>query len=168
MNVYNVLTAQFAPEGEQFLTFRLGELNYAVPILEVQEIRKWSTPTPMPHSPAHVQGILNLRGAILPVIDLGVRFDQPKRPADSLAVIIVVRVSERPAGLVVDAVNDVVTIPESARRPAPDYEGSAQRDFIQGLAEIDETLLVLLDLRRLIRPEVLVSAMADSPAEPIA
>lgn len=155
MDAYNLLTAQFAPQGEQFLTFRLGDLDYAVPILAVQEIRKWSAPTPMPHSPPYVRGILNLRGAILPVVDLRLRFSLAARSVDPFTVIVIVNVDDRLAGLVVDAVSDVATIPDAARRPAPDYEGGGERDYVKGFAEIDRRLLVLLDLRKLVHPETL-------------
>lgn len=155
MDAHNFPAAQLTPEGEQFLAFRLGDLDYAVPILQVQEIRKWSAPTPMPHSPPYVQGILNLRGAILPVIDLRLRFALPPRAVDPFTVIVIVNVAGRLAGLCVDAVNEVATVPEGARRRMPDYEGGAERDFVKGFAEVNQRLLVLLDLQKLVRPETI-------------
>lgn len=166
MDGRHIPATQLAPEGEQFLTFRLGGLDYAIPILDVQEIRKWSAPTPMPHSPPYVEGILNLRGAILPVIDLRRRFALPAREVDPFTVIVIVNVADRLAGLIVDAVNEVATVPETARRQAPEYEGGAERDFIKGFAEVHDRLLVLLDLQKLVRPETL-AVPADVPAEDI-
>lgn len=150
------------PDTEQFLTFRLDGLDYGIAIMKVQEIRGWSTVTPLPNSPRYIRGVLNLRGIVVPIIDLRLRFNLVEATYDGFTVIIVVNVGKRLAGLVVDAVSDVIALDAASRCVTPEFEGHANRQYIQGLAQIDGKLLVMLDVERLVSSETL-SAAVEQP-----
>lgn len=145
-------------EAEQYLTFRLDGLDYGIPITQVQEIRGWTKVTPLPNSPRYIKGVLNLRGTIVPIIDLRLRFNLDEVAYDACTVIVVVNVGGRLAGVVVDAVSDVISLtPEELRTP-PEFEGHANRQFVQGLTQVDDKLLVLIDVDKLINHETLAQA----------
>lgn len=142
----------------QLLTFRLGPSTYGVEILRVKEIRGFSPVTRIPHSPPHVLGVLNLRGAIVPIIDLRLRFALPEAPISPLTVIIVLSVhtaaGQRDCGVVVDSVSDVVDVPREAITPPPQLAGSRSSEFVSGIATVDEQMLILLDVDRLVTQEL--------------
>ncbi|MBI3777555.1 MAG: purine-binding chemotaxis protein CheW [Gammaproteobacteria bacterium] len=140
---------------EQFLTFRLDGQEYGIAILKVQEIKGWDRMTPIPNSPPYVKGVLNLRGVIVPVFDLRLRFGLPETARDAFTVIIVVNIGGRLAGIVVDAVSDVINVGAEQQCAAPEYEGQQNREFIKGLAQVDGKLLILLDIDRMVNPEAL-------------
>jgi len=144
-------------QDEQYLTFKLGELDYGLPIVKVQEIKGWSRVTPLPNTPHYIRGVLNLRGTIVPVIDLRLRFGLEEVEYDQFTVIVVVNIGGRFAGFVVDAVSDVINVGEDSRCVAPDFEGHVNRQFIAGLAQIEKKLLVLLDVDKLVNPDALPS-----------
>jgi purine-binding chemotaxis protein CheW len=140
--------------SQQVLTFTLGAETYGVDILRVQEIRGWAPVTRIPQSPAHVLGVLNLRGSIVPIIDLRMRFHLERAEYTPLTVIIVLSVESasgrRDIGMVVDGVSDVIDVDSSRVKPAPDLGGQANTDFIRGLASVAEHMVMLLDVDRLI------------------
>lgn len=144
------------------LTFRLGDQDYGIAISKVQEIREWTKVTPLPNSPSYIKGMLNLRGAIVPVIDLRMRFGLDVLERDGFTVIIVVNVGGRLAGIVVDAVSDVLSVDPGQRRALPEFEGQANRRFIEGLAQIDDRLMVLLNVDQLVTSEDLTSAVPNA------
>jgi len=148
---------------EQYLTFRLDGQEYGIAILKVQEIKGWDKITPIPNSPAYVKGVLNLRGVIVPVIDLRLRFGLAAAERDIFTVIIVVNIGGRLAGIVVDAVSDVINVGDGQHCAAPEYEGQKNREFIKGLAQVDDKLLILLDIERLVNPEALEETEAAAP-----
>lgn len=143
-----------ADEGNQYLTFRVGNEEYGVDILRVQGIQGWDGVTPIPQTPDHVLGVINLRGTIVPIFDLRRRFDLPDHEFGPTTVVVVVKVQadnrELVFGLVVDAVCDVYRIGEHQRNPAPDCGGSEATDFILGLAALEDKMVILLDIDRLI------------------
>lgn len=145
-----------------FLAFRLADQDYGIAIAKVQEIREWSKVTPLPNSPSYIKGMLNLRGAIVPIIDLRLRFGLPAMDYDALTVIIVVNVGGRMAGIVADTVSDVVSAGPDRRRAMPEFEGQANRQFIEGLAQMDEHLMILLNVDRLVLPEDLLAAASSA------
>jgi len=145
-----------------FLAFRLADQDYGIAIAKVQEIREWSKVTPLPNSPPYIKGMLNLRGAIVPIIDLRLRFGLPAMEYDALTVIIVVNVGGRMAGIVADTVSDVVSAGSDRRRAMPEFEGQANRQFIEGLAQMDEQLMILLNVDRLVLPEDLLAAVTSA------
>ncbi len=140
--------------ARQMLTFCLAEETYGVDILRVKEIRGWSPVTRIPQSPRHVLGVLNLRGAIVPIIDLRTRFDLPTAEFTPVTVIIVISVKtadgSKECGLVVDSVSDVVDLDPSALRPAPDLAGNASSEYIESLATVDSGMLILLNVDDLV------------------
>lgn len=134
----------------QYLSFRLGQETYAVEILGVQEIRGLSPITPIPNAPAHVRGVMNLRGTIVPVIDLRIRFSVPDASYHRFTVIIIVAVASHVVGLVVDAVSDVVSADAEHCAPPPDFGARVDTSFITGLLQSGEQLVMLLNLERLL------------------
>jgi len=147
---------------EQYVSFRLGDDRYAVPIGRVQEIKCWDAVTRVPYTPPFLLGVVNLRGAIVPVIDLRLRFALGHAPYDANTVIVVVRVpgerGERTAGLVVDAVSEVHDVPVRAIQPAPDLAGMSELACIRGVAQLEERLVMLLDVERLVTASILAEA----------
>ncbi len=146
-------TANDAADHEQYLTFRLANEEYGIAILCVQEIKGWGGATPLPEAPAHLLGVINLRGTVVPIIDLRVRFGRPATDFGPTTVVIVVRVRSegraRTVGFVVDAVCEVYTVGADAHRPIPDGVTGGQA-FARHLALVDDKLIVLLDVERLL------------------
>lgn len=142
--------ASTALYGGQFLTFRLEPEEYGVQILQVQEIKEWERATRVPNSPDYVEGVLNLRGLIVPVVDLRLRLGLPGRERDDRTVIIVVQIEGRLAGFTVDSVTDVIDIAPDECCPVPEYDGQTDRDFISGLARREGRLLILLEVAHLL------------------
>ena len=161
METARVLDHRTLPANEeQFLTFRLDGQEYGIAILKVQEIKGWDKMTPIPNSPRYVKGVLNLRGVIVPVFDLRLRFGLPEAARDAFTVIIVVNIGGRLAGIVVDAVSDVINVGAEQQCAAPAYEGQQNREFIKGLAQVEDKLLILLDIDRMVNPEALETTEA--------
>lgn len=130
----------------ELLAFRLGEQEYCLDIMSVREIRGWTRATPLPFAPDHMKGVINLRGAILPVIDLAVRLGMPPASGGERNVIIVVSLNGRTAGLLVDSVSDILPIPEEDLQPPPDLGSTGVGMCISALALVDERLIRVLDL----------------------
>ena len=151
-------TSGYTGELNQFLTFTLGAEEYGIEILKVQEIKGYSAITHIPNAPAHVKGVMNLRGTVVPVVDLRAKFSMEPVEYSKFTVIIVVMVGEKIAGLVVDAVSDVLNISESDVRPAPDFGARCDTRFIRGVVSIGEKLAVLLDIDKLLSEEEVAGA----------
>jgi purine-binding chemotaxis protein CheW len=138
----------------QYLSFFLGGEEYATAILSVQEIKGWDTVTRVPYQPDYILGVINLRGSIVPVIDLRVRFALPKAGFDAATVVIVVHIpgprGERIVGIVVDAVSDVYSIASDGIQPPPDVVGAVDRRYVLGLASPGDKLVIVLDIDRLV------------------
>jgi purine-binding chemotaxis protein CheW len=149
-----IRTAGEESASRQYLSFFLGGQEYATDILRVQEIKGWDTVTRVPYSPNYILGVINLRGAIVPVIDLRVRLALESSPFDSATVVIVVRVAgargERIVGLVVDAVSDVYSFSAENIQPPPEAVGSLDQMFVLGLAKLEDKLVIILDIERLV------------------
>jgi len=141
-------------QSHQVLTFVLGNETYGVDILRVQEIRGWSAVTKIPHAPPHVLGVLNLRGSIVPIVDLRMRFCLDRAEYTTVTVIIVVSVisatGRRDFGVVVDGVSDVVDVNTEEVKAAPELGAKGATDYIRGLVPVSERMVVLLDIDRLI------------------
>ena len=133
----------------QLITFEIGGRRLGIDIMAVREIRAWSPATPLPNAPAHVGGVLNLRGVILPVVDLSRQLGWGKTDPDGRHVIIVVRIGDQLRGLVVDAVNDIVTIAPEDIQPVPDVGEAVSARYLQGIANLGDRLIMILDLDRL-------------------
>jgi len=156
-------------ESYQVLTFVLGSETYGVDILRVQEIRGWSTVTKIPNAPPHVLGVLNLRGSIVPVVDLRKRFCLEQVQYTAVTVIIVLSVrganGRRECGVVVDGVSDVVDVQTAAVKPAPDLVSREATDHIRGLLPLAERMIVLLDIDRLIGAQMTGIAAEEPNAD---
>lgn len=150
----------FAADGSQHLTFRLGEEQYGVEILKVQEIRGYSAVTPIPNTPRHLRGVLNLRGTIVPVVDLRLKFGMAETEYNQFTVIIVLTVGSKVVGLVVDAVSDVLSIPRADIQPTPDFGVEVDARFIEGVAKAGDKLVVLLNIDRVLGDEDLQAVAA--------
>lgn len=139
--------------AREYLTFKLGDEEYAVDILKVREIKCWTPVTPIPNTPEHMLGIINLRGDLIPVFDPRRKFRLARQTMGPATVIVFITVNfvdhERVLGLVVDAVADVHGIAADMIQPPPEF-GRIDLDYIRGLAMLDERMLVILDIERLL------------------
>lgn len=134
----------------ELIAFRIGEQEFCVDIMTVREIRGWTPATPLPMTPPYVRGVINLRGTVLPIIDLACRLGLPPVQAEARSVIIVVNFGDRLVGLLVDAVSDILTTPASAVQPTPDMASGAVRSFIRGLISLDQRLISQIALERVL------------------
>ena len=144
--------------AEQYLSFLLADEEYGVEILRVQEITGWDRVTHIPNSPHFLCGVLNLRGTIVPVVDLRLRFDMPPREYTPTTVVVVLKVegvSERTVGIVVDGVSDAHNVKPEEIKPAPDFGTSIRTDFIKGLVSLDNNMMMILNIDRLLSVEAL-------------
>ncbi|MEQ8802192.1 chemotaxis protein CheW [Haliea sp.] len=141
--------------AHQYLTFILAEEEYGIDILQVQEIRGWSKTRPIPNAPSWLKGIINLRGSIVPIIDLRERFNIEPLEYGPTTVVIVVRFhgeansDQRDMGIVVDAVSEVYSVAPQGVKSAPNVCGAVEEQFIQGIAMIKDKMIILLDMERL-------------------
>ena len=147
----------------QFLTFLLGADQYGIEILKVQEIRGYSAVTPIPNSPVYIKGVINLRGTVVPVVDLRARFSMEATEYNKFTVIIVVTMGVKVIGLVVDAVSDVLDVPASEMRMPPDLGVRVETRFISGIATMGERMTVVLDIDRLLNEDAVTGL--ESPSE---
>jgi purine-binding chemotaxis protein CheW len=155
-------------ERGQMLTFRLGAETYGVDILRVKEIRGWSPVTKIPHSPPAVLGVLNLRGAVVPIIDLRLRFALPEAGFSATTVIIVLSLvtasGQRECGVVVDSVSDVADVAPEAVKPPPSLRSGSHGEFISGIATIDERMVILLNVDELVTHDLQAAEAASAAA----
>lgn len=143
---------------EQYLTFLLGEEEYGVEILRVQEIKGWESVTHIPNTPDYLCGVLNLRGTIVPIVDLRLRFEMPAREYTPTTVVVVLNVGEgvqRTVGIVVDGVSDAHNILPEEIKPSPNFGTNVSTDFITGLAMIGSNMMMILNIDQLLRIEAL-------------
>jgi len=138
-------STELATNANQFLTFSLADEEYGVDILKVQEIKGYIATTPIPNSPPEVTGVLNLRGTIVPIIDLRKKFSIPEAAYDQFTVIVVVVVQDRVMGMIVDSVSEVMSIMPDDIQPPPEINGTSTK-AIQGLGTVGERLVILLDI----------------------
>ena len=135
---------------KEFLTFRLGSESYGIDILKVQEIRGYEQPTTIANAPPFIKGVINLRGVIVPILDLRVKFRLPETKYDEFTVVIILNVASRVVGVVVDSVSDVLSLDPDAIRPTPEFASHTfDTKYITGLTNLDESLLILLDIEKL-------------------
>jgi len=136
--------------GAEYLTFRLGAEEYGIDILRVQEIRSYEPPTRIANAPSHMLGVVNLRGVIVPVVDLRIKLGCASVEYNGLTVVIVLNVKGRVVGVVVDSVSDVLELPREQIRPAPEMTSSTvDTAFITGIASVGERMLILMDIEAL-------------------
>jgi purine-binding chemotaxis protein CheW len=133
----------------QFITFISGGQEFGANIMMIREIRGWTETTPLPHSPDYVRGVINLRGVVLPVVDLKARLGRGLTEANQKDVIIVVKSGTRTLGLLVDAVSDILTVTASEIQPTPDLARDAHSSFVEGIAVLDQRMVTLLSMEKL-------------------
>lgn len=141
---------EHAAEVDEYLSFRVGEHVFCVDIMSVREIRSWSSATSLPHTPDYVRGVINLRGIVLPIIDLAQRLDLAAETENPRSVVIVVNDEETDCGLLVDAVCDILPLPPDRFQPPPELRTSTTGQFIDSLVAEDDGMIRMLNLRRTI------------------
>jgi len=144
---------------QQFLSFQLGAEEYGIDILRVQEIRAYEKATRIPNTPAFIKGVINLRGVIVPVIDLRMKFGLETAEYNEVTVLVVLNVADRTIGVVVDRVSDVLSLAPGDIRPAPEFTASMDNAFVRGLATLDQRMLIIADIERLMTGADMALAM---------
>ncbi len=134
----------------EFISFSIGDDQYGVAIMSVREIKGWSGVTHLPKQPEYVRGVLNLRGVMVPIIDLRCRFGQGMTDASAMHVVIIVQIGDRLVGLLADRVLDIVSFENSKIQKVPTVGGAAQAEFLSGLITIDDAMIALIDLEHLL------------------
>jgi purine-binding chemotaxis protein CheW len=135
--------------AQEYLTFTLGHEEYAIDILKVQEIRGYEKPTTIANAPAFIKGVINLRGTIVPIVDLRIKFQVGQADYTPFTVVIILNIGHRIVGIVVDGVSDVITMAGSQVRPAPEFSAAVDTRYIVGLATLDDRMLIVVDIARL-------------------
>jgi len=136
--------------GRELISFRVGAQEFCVDIMEVREIRGWTPATALPQAPEFVRGVINLRGAVLPIVDLGARLGLGTAEPTARHVIIVAQVQNQVVGLLVDAVSDILTVTDDMIQPTPDVASEMVRAFVRGLLAIDGRMVSFISLDRVL------------------
>jgi purine-binding chemotaxis protein CheW len=140
--------AKAVATSREFLTFTLGEEAYAIDILKVQEIRGYETVTRIANTPPFIKGVINLRGAIVPIVDMRIKFDLGEAVYNEFTVTVILNLGKRIVGVVVDAVSDVISLDETTIRPPPEF-GTFDTQYLLGLATVNDQMLILIDIEKL-------------------
>ncbi|RPE03056.1 chemotaxis protein CheW [Candidatus Pantoea deserta] len=146
--------------GQEFLVFTLGDEEYGIDILKVQEIRGYDQVTRIANTPDFIKGVTNLRGVIVPIIDLRVKFSQPDVEYNDNTVVIVLNLEHRVVGIVVDGVSDVLSLTQDQIRPAPEFAVTMSTEYLTGLGALGDRMLILVDIEKLLSSEEM--ALMDS------
>ncbi|MDT7514308.1 chemotaxis protein CheW [Rhodoferax mekongensis] len=159
MEKLNDLTTSGARE---YLTFRLDQEEYGIDILKVQEIRGYEPPTRVANAPSFIKGVVNLRGTIVPIVDMRLKFNCAKSEYNSFTVVIVLNLRNRIVGIVVDSVSDVMELPPESLKAAPDIESVIDSSAVLGLGSVGDRMLILLDIEKLMSaPEMGLVSMSE-------
>ncbi len=139
-----------AGASRELLTFTLGREEYGIDILKVQEIRGYDAVTTIANAPEFIKGVINLRGIIVPIVDMRIKFKLGNVTYDETTVVIILNVANRVVGMVVDGVSDVLTLKPEQIRPAPEFGAALDTRYLQGLGTVDDRMLILVDIEKLI------------------
>ncbi|MEQ6884777.1 chemotaxis protein CheW [Salicola sp. Rm-C-2C1-2] len=152
-------------QGQEYLTFTLSDESYALDILQVKEIRGYEAVTKIANAPEFIKGVINLRGDIVPVIDLRIKFNVGQATYDEFTIVMVLQIQGRYVGVVVDSVSDVVTLTSDEIRPAPNFGVAFDSEYLIGLASVGDGMVILVDIEKLITSDEmgLVEAAAEQP-----
>ena len=150
--------SRFAPETCELMVFRLGSQEFCIDIMSVRDIRGWTLATILPHSPSYVRGVINLRGLVLPVVDLAARLGFTAIEATARSVIIVTQFEQKSVGLLVDAVSDIVTVAKSDIQKTPDVVSDLAQSFVMGVIAVEGRMISLVGLNNLLPQTVPVEA----------
>lgn len=148
----------------QYISFTIGDEEYGVDIMAIREIKGWTATTELPNTPPFIRGVINLRGAIVPILDLRARFTGARTEASARHVIIVVAVGTRVAGVLVDAVADIITVATSDIQPVPQLDHGAAAGFLAGLVTVEGRMVALLDLERVYDFDTIAELAASAAA----
>lgn len=132
--------------GRELIAFRIGDQEFCVNIMSVREIRGWTQATPMPHAPAYVLGVINLRGVVLPIVDMSLRLGMKPAEPTVRHVIIVAQVGPKVVGLLVDAVSDILTVTDDNMQPTPDIANESEKAYARGILAIERRMICLIEL----------------------
>lgn len=146
---HKAVPTRAAAAGREYLTFTLGREEYGLDILKVQEIRGYEKPTAIANTPMFIKGVLNLRGTIVPIVDLRIKFNLAEAEYNQFTVVIILNVAGTVVGVVVDGVSDVIGLDEEDVRSAPEFSSSFDTQYITGLGAIEERMLILVDIEKL-------------------
>jgi purine-binding chemotaxis protein CheW len=146
----------------QFISFAIGDDQYGVDIMAVREIKEWTEITHLPKQPEYVRGVLNLRGVIVPIIDLRCRFGQGRTEATPLHVIIIVQIEHQLVGLLADRVSDIISIDTAKIKSVPKVAQSARLDFLSGIVTVENSMIALIELSNLISQPTVVEAQPST------
>ena len=135
--------------GNEFLTFTLGKEEYGIDILKVQEIRGYDAVTHIANAPEFIKGVINLRGIIVPIVDMRIKFNLGNVEYNQFTVVIILNIAKRVVGMVVDGVSDVTTLKPEEIKPAPEFGTGLDTQYLLGLGTVDERMLILVDIERL-------------------
>lgn len=135
--------------GNEFLAFTLGKEEYGIQILKVQELRGYETVTRIANAPEFIKGVVNLRGIIVPIVDMRIKFNLGEPTYDQFTVVIILNIGGRVMGMVVDSVSDVITLTADQVKPAPEMGTAFNTDYLIGLGTLDERMLILIDIDKL-------------------
>lgn len=149
-------------EGGQYVTFLLGDEEYGLEIMAVQEIIGFTHITHVPHLPDFIKGVINLRGTVVPVIDLRLKFGLGQVEYNNHTCVVVVKMEERVMGMIVDVVSEVVNFPDGAVEPAPAFGTNIRADFIKGMGKIGDRLVIIMDIDRVLSNEELAAIVATA------
>jgi purine-binding chemotaxis protein CheW len=145
--------ASSAAPKKEFLSFKLGQEEYCLDILSVQEIRGYDTVTSIANTPDFIKGVINLRGNIVPIVDMRIKFRLSEARYDSTTIVIILNLNKKMIGIVVDSVSDVIALPVEAIREAPRFGSAINTEFISGMATVDGNMLIVVDIQKLMSSE---------------
>jgi len=148
----------------QFVSFTVGHEEYAVDIMQVREIKGWTEVTVLPNQPPYMRGVLNLRGLIVPIVDLRCRFGEKRTEATASHVVVIVSLGDRIIGVLVDKVSDILTVNTRDIRDVPDMESRDVQDFLVGIVTAHERMVAILAIDRLINTRALTEAVTSAAA----
>ena len=152
--------------AQEYLVFRLGDEEYGIDILKVQEIRGCDRLTRIPNAPNFITGVTNLRGVIVPIVDLRIKFNQEDVDYNDNTVVIVLNLGQRVVGIVVDGVSDVLSLTNDQIRPAPEFAVTLSTEYLTGLGAVGDRMLILVNIEKLLNSEEM--ALLDSAAARVA
>ncbi|HWX01635.1 chemotaxis protein CheW [Collimonas sp.] len=164
VNDHNRLgSGQDDPEGQKFLVFTLGSEEYGIDILKVQEIRDYEAVTRIAHAPAFIKGVTNLRGIIVPIVDLRIKFRLENIQYNQQSVVIILNVAQRVVGILVDGVSDVLTLSRDEIKPAPEFGANLSAEYLSGLGTVEQRMLILIDIEKLMcSPDMALFEVAEA------
>jgi purine-binding chemotaxis protein CheW len=164
MNQIDRRAASQADRRSELLSVRIGAQEFAMDIRSIREIRGWIASTHLPHAPSYIKGMINLRGTVLVVIDLAERLGLPSQEPNAASVVVVVETADRVAGLLVDAVCDIITVTDDMRQETPETGSGASKEFVEGLIMMDSRIISIVSIQAIMPDAMVDEMMGEEPA----